>query len=129
MAIPARTNAHLTCYQCHSPGAKYGGRDISSCAVCHELGRRSRARETAPSFLVGFSHSKHGKSEGLRCNECHHVLTGVSQRIQVSSPEPLNHHASGRGLSCMTCHNGKRACGGDDFSVCKRCHSRNTWHF
>jgi hypothetical protein len=29
----------------------------------------------------------------------------------------------------MSCHNGKRAFGGDDFSACKRCHSRETWHF
>jgi hypothetical protein len=29
----------------------------------------------------------------------------------------------------MSCHNGKRAFGGDDFSVCKRCHNRDTWHF
>jgi hypothetical protein len=29
----------------------------------------------------------------------------------------------------MTCHDGKRAFGGDDFSVCKRCHSGTAWRF
>jgi hypothetical protein len=29
----------------------------------------------------------------------------------------------------MTCHDGKRAFGGDDFTVCKRCHTGATWHF
>jgi hypothetical protein len=29
----------------------------------------------------------------------------------------------------MTCHNGKRAFGDDDFSVCKRCHTGNAWRF
>lgn len=129
MAIPAGFNAHVTCYQCHSPRAKSGDRDISSCAVCHVSGRPIRVRETAPAFLVGFSHLRHGKSEGLTCNECHHVRTGVSQRIQMSSPQPLNHHASAKAFSCMSCHNGVRAFGGNDFSACKRCHKGDTWHF
>jgi hypothetical protein len=29
----------------------------------------------------------------------------------------------------MSCHNGKRAFGGDDFTVCVRCHKGNNWHF
>jgi hypothetical protein len=29
----------------------------------------------------------------------------------------------------MTCHDGKRAFGGDDFSACKRCHTANRWYF
>ncbi len=68
-------------------------------------------------------------SEGLNCNECHRVRAGVARQLQVSAPQPLNHHASSRALSCMSCHNGKRAFGGDDFSVCKRCHTGNAWHF
>src|ERR1051326_170043 len=48
---------------------------------------------------------------------------------QVSAPSPLNHHASMRAFSCASCHNGKRAFGGDDFSVCKRCHKGSAWHF
>jgi hypothetical protein len=47
----------------------------------------------------------------------------------VSAPQPLNHHAAPRAFSCMSCHNGKRAFGGDDFSVCNRCHTGTTWRF
>jgi hypothetical protein len=65
----------------------------------------------------------------LSCNDCHRVRAGVVQRLQVTAPQPLNHHGSPNSLSCMSCHNGKRAFGGDDFSACKRCHTRNTWHF
>ena len=129
MTIPAGFNAHVTCYQCHGPGAKSGDRDISSCGVCHEMGRRIRTSEAASAFRVGFSHTKHNRDEGLSCNDCHRVRAGVVQRLQVTAPQPLNHHASPNSLSCMSCHNGKRAFGGDDFSVCKRCHTRNTWHF
>ena len=35
----------------------------------------------------------------------------MPQRRQVTAPEPLNHHATGRAQSCMTCHDGKRAFG------------------
>ena len=129
MAIPSGFNAHITCYQCHSPRAKSGDRDISSCGVCHQLGRPVRARESAAAFLVGFSHSKHGKAESLGCNACHQIRASAMARLQVISPQALNHHASPKASSCMTCHNGKRAFGGDDFSACKNCHKGNTWHF
>jgi hypothetical protein len=129
MTIPAGLNAHVTCYQCHGPQAKSGDRDISSCGTCHEPGRHVRARESAVAFRLGFTHAKHDKSEGLSCNECHRVRPGVARRIQVSAPQPLNHHASPSAFSCMSCHNGKRAFGGDDFSVCTRCHTGATWHF
>jgi len=129
MAIPAGLNAHDTCYQCHTPRAKSGDRDISSCGVCHQPGRHVRTRENAPAFRLGFSHAKHDKSEGLTCNECHRVRAGVARRIQVSAPQPLNHHASPGAFSCISCHNGKRAFGGDDFSSCKRCHTGTAWHF
>ena len=126
MSIPAGFNAHNTCYRCHTPRAQSGGRDISSCGTCHQLGGYSRTRTSAPAFRVGFSHPKHQK---LTCPECHQVRAGMPQRRQVTAPEPLNHHASGRGQSCMTCHDGKRAFGGDDFAVCKRCHTGAAWHF
>ncbi|MDX6384057.1 MAG: hypothetical protein QOK48_1630 [Blastocatellia bacterium] len=126
LSIPSGFNAHTTCFGCHTPRAQSGGRDISSCGTCHQLGGYSRTPETAQAFRVSFNHSKHLK---VSCNECHQVRAGMPQRRQVTAPAPLNHHASGRGTSCMTCHNGKRAFGGDDFTVCKRCHTGSTWHF
>lgn len=126
LSIPAGFNAHTTCYQCHSPRAQSGGRDISSCGTCHQLGGYSRTPVFAQAFRVGFSHAKHQKTS---CAECHQVRAGMPQRRQVTAPEPLNHHATGKGQSCMTCHDGKRSFGGNDFTVCKRCHTGNAWRF
>jgi c(7)-type cytochrome triheme protein len=126
LSIPSGFNAHATCYRCHTPRAESSGRDISSCGTCHQLGGYSRTPEFAQAFRVGFSHAKHQK---VNCSECHQARAGMPQRRQVTAPEPLNHHATGRAQSCMTCHDGKRAFGGDDFTVCTRCHTGKAWHF
>lgn len=125
-SIPARLNAHVTCYRCHTPGSKAEGRDISSCETCHQPGRFVRASEGAASYRVGFTHAGHNESG---CIDCHRVVAGRPRGRQVLSPVPLNHHAKPRALSCATCHDGERAFGGDDFSACKRCHKGSVWHF
>jgi c(7)-type cytochrome triheme protein len=122
--IPSGSNAHTNCFRCHSPGTNVEARAGSSCSVCHQLGRPNRVSENARAFRVGFSHAKHSESGERGCIECHRVA-----RQRVSSPQALNHHASSRGMSCRTCHDGKKAFGGDDFAVCKRCHTGNKWHF
>src|SRR5215204_3923610 len=122
--IPSGSNAHTNCFRCHSSGSTLEARAGSSCSVCLQLGRPVRTSENAQAFRVGFSHAKHNDSEGRSCNECHRVAGP-----RMSSPQPLNHHASARGVSCMTCHDGKRTFGGDDFTACKRCHTANTWRF
>jgi c(7)-type cytochrome triheme protein len=129
MTIPAGFNAHVTCYQCHGPQAKSGDRDISSCGTCHQLGGYSRTTTQAAAFKIGFSHAKHGGAQKLSCNECHNVRAGMPQRRQVTAPLALNHHAPTGTKSCATCHTGKRAFGGDDFSVCTKCHQGAQWHF
>jgi c(7)-type cytochrome triheme protein len=129
LSIPAGFNAHATCYGCHTPRAQSGGRDISSCGTCHKLGGYSRTPTSALAFRMNFSHAKHSAAQKLNCNDCHQVRAGLPQRRQVTAPEAANHHASGRSQSCMTCHNGKRAFGGDDFSVCTRCHTGTRWRF
>ena len=129
LLIPARSNAHVVCYQCHTPRAQGGGHDISSCGTCHQLGSYSRTPQSAQAFKVSFSHAKHGAPQKLSCSDCHNVRAGMPQRRQMTAPLPLNHHAPTGAASCMTCHNGKRAFGGDDFSVCKRCHQGPQWHF
>lgn len=129
MTIPAGFNAHVTCYQCHGPQAKSGDRDISSCGTCHQLGGYSRTSAQAAAFKVGFSHAKHGGAQKLSCNECHSVRAGMPQRRQVTAPLAFNHHAPAGAKSCATCHTGKRAFGGDDFSACIRCHQGPQWRF
>ena len=126
LSIPSGFNAHTTCYRCHTPRAQSGGRDISSCGTCHQLGSYRRTPELAQAFRVGFSHAKHQKEN---CNECHQIRAGMPTQRQVTAPAPLNHHARPGSQSCMTCHDGKRAFGGDDFSVCKRCHTGAAWRF
>lgn len=126
LSIPSGFNAHTTCYRCHTGRAQSSGRDISSCGTCHQLGGYSRTPQSAQAFRVGFSHAKHQETA---CKECHQIRAGMPQRRQVTQPEPLNHHATGRGPSCMTCHDGKRAFGGEDFTVCKRCHTGDAWRF
>jgi c(7)-type cytochrome triheme protein len=129
LSIPVGSSAHAVCYQCHGPHAQIAKRDISSCGTCHRLGGYTRTSSNAGAFRVGFSHDDHDASGSLQCADCHSVRAGMPQRRQVTSPVPLNHHASAGTLSCMTCHNGTRAFGGDDFSVCIRCHTGKAWHF
>ncbi|HKZ78377.1 MAG TPA: cytochrome c3 family protein [Pyrinomonadaceae bacterium] len=128
-SIPVGFNAHIVCYSCHVPRRQAGGRDISSCGVCHQLGGYARTPSWTTAFRMNFSHAKHSAAQGLNCNACHSVRAGTAQRRQVTAPQAANHHAVGTTQSCMSCHNGKAAFGGDDFSACKRCHTGNTWHF
>lgn len=130
-SIPAGLSAHVTCFQCHAPNARGpSGNDISSCDVCHQIGRYVRVSEYAEAYKVSFSHAKHTERQSLGCTDCHSVRAGVSQARQVSAPAPLQHHAnSARAQSCMGCHNGNRAFGGDDFSSCRRCHQGAHFYF
>ncbi len=129
LSIPAGLGAHNNCYQCHTPGANSGGRDIGSCGACHNLGGYRRTPTTARAYAVSFSHATHGPRQGLRCDECHSVRAGAAQSRQVTSPTPSQHFASARAQSCMTCHNNRRTFGGDDFDDCKRCHKGATFRF
>ena len=129
LSIPARLDAHSTCFQCHSPGAQSGGRDISSCGVCHTLGPYSRTPVARRAFRMSFTHATHGPRQGMNCAACHSVRPGAGQGRQVSSPVASQHFASARGQSCATCHNNRRAFGGDDFGDCKRCHKGQTFRF
>jgi c(7)-type cytochrome triheme protein len=128
LSIPAGRSAHTTCFACHSPRAESAGRDISSCGVCHRVGRHTPTPVSARAFAMNFSHAEHARA-GLQCASCHDVRAGAAKGRQVTSPVPAQHHAPARARSCMNCHDGKRAFGGDDFSVCTRCHEGNTWHF
>jgi c(7)-type cytochrome triheme protein len=128
-SIPSGFAAHRVCYQCHTERAQSAGRDISSCGTCHRPGSYSRTPVFTRAFQVSFSHAKHGKNQRLDCGQCHQVKAGQAQQRQVSSPIPAQHAASERALSCLSCHNGKRAFGGDDFKSCQRCHTGPTFRF
>jgi len=127
-SIPAGLSAHDGCYTCHTPSAQSNGRDLGSCGVCHAQKSYARTPTDSSAYRVGFSHAKHDASESLSCVECHKVRPGLPQGRQVTAPVALNHRAT-RGTSCASCHNGQRAFGGDDFSVCKQCHKGSAWRF
>ena len=129
LSIPAGLAAHSTCFQCHTPGAQSGGRDISSCGVCHELGSYSPTPAAGRAFRASFTHAAHGPRQGMNCATCHGVRAGAGQGRQVSSPLTVQHLAPTRAQSCQTCHNEKRAFGGDDFADCRRCHRGQTFRF
>jgi c(7)-type cytochrome triheme protein len=129
LSIPAGAPAHENCYQCHTPGAQASGRDIGSCATCHAPGGYRRTGTGSRAYSVSFSHAAHGARQSLRCDSCHTVRAGAGQGRQVASPRPTQHFGSGRAQSCMTCHDNRRAFGGDDFADCKRCHKGQTFRF
>ena len=125
LTIPARISAHNQCYTCHTPGSKsQAGRDLASCGVCHDQKPFTRTTTNARAFRFAFSHAKHGPAQRLDCTDCHRLTTGAPQTQQVSSPVATEHFPTTRGMSCATCHNGKRSFGGDlAFDDCRRCHT------
>jgi hypothetical protein len=125
LGIPAGIAAHNQCYTCHTPSSKSrSGREIASCGVCHDQRPYSRTTTNARAFRFAFSHAKHGTAQKLVCADCHLPSAGAPQSRQVSSPAATEHFPSGRGQTCLTCHNGRRSFGGDlAFKVCRRCHT------
>jgi c(7)-type cytochrome triheme protein len=126
LSIPAGFNAHTSCFQCHSSNAQ---ENMSSCGTCHQPGRLTRTSESARAFAVNFSHAEHGARQSLNCATCHTVRAGMARGRQVTAPQASMHFPPGRTQSCATCHNNRRAFGGDDFSDCKRCHEGNRFRF
>jgi c(7)-type cytochrome triheme protein len=129
LSIPAGLAAHNQCYACHTPGSQStAGRDISSCGTCHATAAYTRTQTAARAFRAGFSHAEHGARQRLGCTDCHQLTAGLPQSRQVSSPRASQHFPAGRSLSCATCHNGRRAFGGDlAFRDCRRCHTGQTF--
>jgi c(7)-type cytochrome triheme protein len=125
LGIPAGISAHVQCYSCHTPSSKsQSGKEIASCGVCHDQRSFARTSTSARSFRLAFSHAKHGSGQRLGCQDCHLLTAGAPQTRQVSSPAPVEHFVSARGMSCVTCHSGKRSFGGDlAFKDCRRCHT------
>lgn len=128
LSIPVGLSAHNQCYGCHTPASRTAdGRDLSSCGVCHKQKSYRRTSTYARAFRYNFSHADHGRRERLDCLDCHRVRAGLPQSRQVSSPAAMEHFPQ-RGLTCATCHNGRRAFGGDlAFDDCRRCHTGRTF--
>ena len=128
-SIPVNLNAHSLCYSCHTPNSKTAaGSEMASCGVCHEQKKYARTSTNARGFRSAFSHAEHGPRQRLECNDCHQITAGAAQSKQVSSPGTSEHFPTGRGMNCVTCHNGRRSFGGDlGFKDCRRCHTGSTF--
>ena len=126
LSIPSGLNAHNACFQCHSPEAKSGERDIAACSVCHQPGKSRKISDWALAFeKTPFSHANHR----LDCTACHNIKAGATRGNQVGAPVAAMHFAPKNAQSCASCHNNKRAFGGGDFSDCRRCHRGNGFKF
>ncbi len=125
-SIPSGSNAHTTCFQCHSSRASDA---MISCNVCHQPGRLVRTPATSVAFRKSFSHARHITAKSMNCASCHTLRPGAPRGRQMSSPLTSMHFAPERSLSCGGCHNGKRAFGADEFTNCRRCHRGNSFKF
>ena len=123
VSVPTGGNAHATCFSCHSPEKVVADKNIGSCSTCHEAGRPDRFTDATPSTAGNFSHAKH---RATGCATCHQTARSGS----VSAPLVAMHTPNAKtSQSCATCHNNKRAFGGDDFTDCKRCHTGKNFSF
>lgn len=129
LSIPAGLSAHNQCYSCHTPNSQSpAGRDIGSCNTCHALRPYARTSTAGRAFRASFNHAQHGARARLSCADCHQLTAGLPQSKQVSLPRTAQHFSVGRSISCMTCHNGRRAFGDDlNFRDCRRCHKAQTF--
>ncbi len=115
MVVPAGSDAHSTCFQCHTSDKVINDRNIGSCNTCHELGPANRITDTNPNIGFGFSHERHG---GVACTNCH-APEGANR---MSAVKVAMH--SNQANSCATCHNSKRAFGANTFANCRKCHEQ-----
>lgn len=128
MSIPAGLNAHNNCFQCHTNEAKSGDRDIASCNTCHQTGDfGGRSSEWARTYeTTPFGHAAHR----FDCTSCHNIKAGASYGNQVTTTlVAAMHFPPKNAQSCASCHNNKKAFGGDDFQDCRRCHRGNGFKF
>ncbi len=126
LSIPTGLNAHNACFQCHTPDAQSGERNIDSCNVCHQPGKSVKISEWTKAYVkTPFSHASHR----LNCTSCHNIKAGASRGNQVTGTIPAMHFPPNRVQSCASCHNNKRTFGGDDVNDCRRCHRGNNYNF
>lgn len=114
MTVPARADAHATCFQCHTSDKIVGDKNIGSCSTCHELGAANRIVDSRKEIGFNFEHSKHG---AIGCASCHSPL-GSGNKMSAINVSMHSNQAN----SCATCHNEKRAFGANDFTDCRKCH-------
>jgi len=66
---------------------------------------------------VIFSHEKHVKGKGLKCNGCHYQIFQIAKGSYKMDMQKVT-----KGDFCGTCHNGQKAFDVKDQKNCTHCH-------
>lgn len=119
--------AHRECYTCHKAPGEFKANEKpidGNCGVCHtNQGSFMNFKTGGAAYRYRFTHDSH-VSAGAKCAECHGITGEGSD--QVSQPVLREHRGVGFSKGCGSCHNGRRAFGGEiEHNACARCHGRN----
>ncbi|MCX7794830.1 MAG: hypothetical protein N2257_10585 [Thermodesulfovibrionales bacterium] len=97
------------CNQCHELKMHNSIKtDTTLCKNCHSLGRFTY---TAAGIKTFFDHASHSKRNS--CRDCHPDVFIMKRGMNRFTMEQIN-----RGQSCGICHNGKKAFGAENCSLC-----------
>jgi len=69
---------------------------------------------------VAFNHESHVDSAAPNCTACHPKLFKILTAGATPDGKAITHDAMNEGKACGACHNGRRAFGQEDCSLCHR---------
>ena len=69
---------------------------------------------------VAFNHESHVDPAAPNCTACHPKLFRILKPGATPDGKAITHDAMNKGQSCGACHNGRRAFGPDDCTLCHR---------
>jgi c(7)-type cytochrome triheme protein len=69
---------------------------------------------------VSFNHETHVDASKPACTSCHPSLFRILKPGATAEGTPITHALMQKGRQCGACHNGKRAFGFDDCTICHR---------
>jgi c(7)-type cytochrome triheme protein len=69
---------------------------------------------------VSFNHETHVDASKPACTTCHPSLFRILRPGATVEGTPITHAVMQKGRQCGACHNGKRAFGFDDCTICHR---------
>lgn len=69
---------------------------------------------------VTFNHASHVDESAPACTSCHPKAFRILAAGTTADGKPITHDAMAKGQACGMCHNGKKAFGFDDCTLCHR---------
>jgi c(7)-type cytochrome triheme protein len=70
--------------------------------------------------VVGFNHASHVDEAQPACTACHPRLFRILKPGLAAEGGAITHDAMNKGRACGACHDGKKAFGTDDCTMCHR---------